>query len=59
MDNHLPALWSALRRLVPPIRALSLAAAVGIMLGNVAPVAYLQQAAGPLTQLSSSLMAGH
>jgi hypothetical protein len=58
MENHLPQLWTTLRNFVPPTQALFLAAAAGIILGGAVPVSYLQQAAGPLSQLSSSVMSG-
>jgi hypothetical protein len=58
MLNHRPRLFIALRSLVPPIHAVFLATVMGIMLGSAVPVPYLQQAAGPLSHLSSSVIAG-
>jgi hypothetical protein len=59
MENQLPELPAAIRDFVPPVRALVLAVMAGIMLGTTVPVSFLQQAAGPLSQLSSSVMLGH
>ena len=47
-----------LRTLVPPSRALFLAAMVGMLLGNAMPMSYLQQAASPLAHLSGSVLSG-